>query len=68
MSCGFLLCLKGGVRMAKTLLWLYVIGNMIIHVFSQLLGSERDVNLLYSIWIAIAVIAICESIEKVKSK
>ncbi|MEA0563465.1 hypothetical protein [Lysinibacillus irui] len=53
--------------MAKTLLWLYVIGNMIIHVLSQLLGSERDVNLLYSIWIAIAVIAICESIEKVKS-
>lgn len=59
---------KGGVWMAKTLLWLYVIGNMIIHVLSQLLGSERDVNLLYSIWIAIAVIAICESIEKAKSK
>ncbi|WP_158651951.1 MULTISPECIES: hypothetical protein [unclassified Lysinibacillus] len=52
--------------MAKRLLWLYVIGNMFNHVLSLLLGYERDVYALSSIWIAIAVIAICESIEKKK--
>lgn len=52
--------------MAKSLLWFYVIGNMIIHILSQLQGNERDVYLLSSVWIAIAVIAICESIEKKK--
>ncbi|MFG3613107.1 hypothetical protein [Rummeliibacillus stabekisii] len=54
--------------MAKTLLWLYVIGNFINHVLSQLLGYEPNVYALSSAWIAIAVIAVCESIEKVKSK
>lgn len=54
--------------MAKRLLWLYVIGNAINHVLTQLLGYERDVYALSSAWIAIAVIAICESIEKAKCK
>lgn len=64
----FYYALKGGVWMAKTLLWLYVIGNAINHVLTQLLGYERDVYALSSAWIAIAVIAICESIEKAKCK
>lgn len=52
--------------MAKSLLWIYVILNSMINVFAHYKGFDRDVFSVASIWIAIAVIAICESIEKVK--
>lgn len=50
--------------MAKTLLWIYVIGNFIINGLAYSQGYERDSFSFASIWIAIAVLAICESIEK----
>lgn len=54
--------------MAKTLLWLYVILNAINNMISVYQGYERDVFSITTVWIAIAVIAVCESIEKLKSK
>lgn len=52
--------------MAKSLLWLYVILHMVVNTIGVFKGYERDVFSITSIWIAIAVIAICESIEKIK--
>lgn len=54
--------------MAKSLLWLYVILNAIVNMIAVYQGYERDVFSITTVWIAIAVIAVCESIEKVKSK
>ncbi|WP_167397225.1 hypothetical protein [Lysinibacillus mangiferihumi] len=54
--------------MAKSLLWIYVILNVVVNMMGVYQGYERDVFSITSVWIAIAVIAVCESIEKVKSK
>ncbi|WP_418301298.1 hypothetical protein [Lysinibacillus fusiformis] len=54
--------------MAKSLLWLYVILNAIVNMIGVYQGYERDVFSITTVWIAIAVIAICDSIEKAKSK
>jgi len=54
--------------MAKTLLWIYVISNAVVNMIGVYQGYERDVFSITSVWIAIAVIAICDSIEKAKSK
>lgn len=53
--------------MAKSLLWLYVILQMVVNTIGIFQGYERDTFSVLTVWIVIAVIAVCESIEKVKS-
>ena len=52
--------------MAKGLLWFFVIGNFIISCFLYINGEGRSYEAFWGAWIAIAVLAICESIEKLK--
>lgn len=53
--------------MAKSLLWMYVILHLVVNTIGVFQGYERDVFSITSVWIVIAVIAVCESIEKIKS-
>ncbi|MGE6515181.1 hypothetical protein [Lysinibacillus sphaericus] len=50
--------------MAKGLLWIYVIVNMAMQIISYLNDVKPDSASIVSIWITIAVIAICNAIEK----
>ncbi|MGE6516651.1 hypothetical protein [Lysinibacillus sphaericus] len=52
--------------MAKGLLWIYVIVNMAMQILSYLNDVKPDSASIVSIWITIAVIAICDAIEKSK--
>ncbi len=53
--------------LAKKLLWLFVIVNSILVFIEVINGEDRSLSEFIAIWVAISIIAVCESIEKSKT-
>ena len=52
--------------MAKKLLWIFVIGNSLSLMLMYFYDVKSEWINIVPMWVAIGVLAICESIEKTK--